>query len=223
VNTEPGIIGIKVGMTQLFKDDGTIATCTVVDAACRVVGMRTREKDGYTALILGIGERKDKHSSKAVRTAFAKKGQTVPRITKELRAPADYVAKFELGQELKVEEIFEEGQFVDVQGTSKGRGFTGVMRRYNFKGGKASHGVHEAYRHGGSIGTTTTPGRVMPGKKMAGQHGNQTVSVLNQKVAKVYAEKRLVLIEGAVPGANDGLVRVQRAVKKTKRRGGGGA
>jgi len=220
VNQQPGIIGTKVGMTQLFKDDGTMLACTVVAGGCRVVGKRTEEKDGYSALILGIGERKDKHTSKAQRTAFEKKGQKVPRHTQELRAPADYVAGFELGQELKVEEIFSEGQYVDVQSRSKGRGFAGVMRRHNFKGAKQSHGAHEWSRHGGSIGTTTTPGRVMPGKKMAGQHGNKTVSVLNQKVAKVIAEKQLVLIEGSVPGAPSSVVRVQGAIKKTIARGG---
>lgn len=215
MNEHPGIIGIKLGMTQLFQEDGTVLPCTVVQAGCRVVGKRTLEKDGYSAIIVGLGERKDKHTSKALRTAYQKAAeQKVPRYIKELRASAEDVAQFEIGQELKVEDIFEEGQHVDVQSKSKGRGFTGVMRRHNFAGSKASHGVHEWHRHGGSIGTNMTPGRVVPGRKMAGQHGNKVISVLNQKVAKVIADKQLVLIEGSVPGAKSSLVRVQGAVKK---------
>jgi large subunit ribosomal protein L3 len=218
MNTKPGIIGIKVGMTQLFLEDGTVVPCTVVAAGCKVVGKRTQERDGYDAVILGLGERKDKHTTKSVRTAFAKLEQKVPRHIREMRAPAEYVASLEIGQDLKVEELFEAGQHVDVQSKSKGHGFTGVMVRHNFKGQKASHGAHEWHRHGGSIGTNMTPGRVFPGRKMAGQHGNVTVSVLNQRVAKVIADKQLVLIEGNVPGAPSGIVRVQHAVKKRSKK-----
>ena len=214
MNQFPGIIGTKIGMTQVFQEDGTLVACTVVQAGCIVVGKRTEEKDGYSALIVGLGERKDKHTTKALRTAFAKNEQKTPRHVQELRVPADYAAGFELGQEIKVEDVFKEDQFVDVQATSKGRGFTGVMRRHNFAGAKASHGAHEWSRHGGSIGTTTTPGRVLPGKKMAGQHGNKVVSVLNQRVVKVIPEKKLVLIRGTIPGAKSSVVRVLGAVKK---------
>ncbi len=217
MNNKPGIWGRKLGMTQLFKDDGTVVPCTVVDAACTVVGKRTEDNDGYSALIVGLGERKAKHVSKAVLGSFQKVGQKPPRVVRELRSTPEQVGGCEIGQELKVDEIFEEGQFVDVQSKSKGRGFTGVMRRFNFAGAKASHGAHEAYRHGGSIGTTTTPGRVMPGQKMPGQHGNKVVSVLNQKIAKLLPEKKLILIEGTVPGAPDTVVRVQAAVKKRKK------
>lgn len=206
---------MKLGMTQLVKEDGEIVPCTVVQAGCVVVGKRTEERDGYSALVLGLGERKTKHTTKAQRTAFEKLGQKTPRHTRELRAPADYVAGFELGQVVKVEDTFSEGQLVDVQSRSKGRGFAGVMRKFNFRGAKSSHGAHEVYRHGGSIGTTTTPGRVLPGKKMPGQHGNKTCSVLNQRVAKVIPEKQLVLIEGSVPGSRNAVVRIQGAVKKS--------
>lgn len=214
MNKNPGVIGTKIGMTQLFLADGTLIPCTVVEANCRVVGKRTQEKDGYDALILGIGERKAKHLSKAVKTAYEKRGQTPARHVQELRLSAEDAAGYELGQELKIEDIFAEGQFVDVQARSKGRGFTGVMRRHNFAGAKASHGAHEWKRHGGSIGTTTTPGRVLPGTKMAGQHGNKTVSVLNQKIAKLIPEKKLILLHGTVPGARSGVVRIQGAIKK---------
>jgi large subunit ribosomal protein L3 len=214
MNEYPGIIGIKLGNTQLMKEDGTVIPCTVVQGGCYVVGKRTEEKDGYNALVLGIGERKPKHAAKAQRVAAEKAGAKLARHVREVRGTAEFVAGFELGQELKVEEIFSEGQRVDVQGQSKGSGFTGVMKRHNFAGAKASHGAHEWQRHGGSIGTTTTPGRVLPGKKMAGQHGNRVVSVLNQKIAKLVPEKQLVLIAGNVPGSKQSVVRVQGAVKK---------
>jgi len=214
MNQNLGIIGTKVGMTQHFKEDGTLVPCTVIQAGCRVVGKRTEEKDGYSAIILGLGEAKDKRLSKAVKTAYEKRGQKAPKITKEIRMSAEAVAGYELGDVLKVEEIFEVGQKVDVQAKSKGRGFTGVMVRHNFAGAKSSHGAHETYRHGGSIGMATTPGRVLPGKKMAGQHGNKIVSVLSQKIVHIDADNQLLLLDGSVPGAKTGVVRVQGAVKK---------
>ncbi len=214
MNKHPGIIGTKLGMTQLFLEDGNVASCTVIQGGCRVVGKRTQDKDGYDALILGLGERKAKHTSKAVRTAFEKLGQKPPRLVREIRATAEHVASCEIGQDVKLEEIFEEGQLVDVQSQSKGRGFSGVVRRYNMAGATSSHGAHEWTRHGGSIGTTTTPGRVLKGRKMPGQHGNKTRSVLNQKVVKIIPEKQLLLISGGVPGAPSSLVRVQGAVKR---------
>ncbi|MEZ4443431.1 MAG: 50S ribosomal protein L3 [Polyangiaceae bacterium] len=215
MNTHLGIIGTKLGMTQLFLENGELLPCTVVQAGCIVVGKRTQEKDGYDAIILGLGEAKEKRTSKAVRVAFEKVGQKAPRVTRELRLDAATVAGYEIGQAVKVEDVFEEGQLVDVQGRSKGAGFQGVMKRHNFKGAKSSHGAHEWKRHGGSIGTNTTPGRVLPGKKMAGQHGNRIVSVLNQRIAKVIPEKQLILIEGVVPGSKQSIVRVQGAVKKS--------
>ena len=214
VNKHPGIIGTKLGMAQVFTDDGTMLACTVVQGGCVVVGKRTEERDGYSALMLGLGERKRKHTSKAVATAFEKVGQKPPRQLRELRLSAEEVAGYELGQQVKVEDVFVEGQLVDVQATSKGRGFAGVMKRHNFAGSKASHGVHEWHRHGGSIGTNMTPGRVLPGIKMAGQLGNTTTTVLSQRVAKIDADKQLVFIEGSVPGAPSTLVRIQGAVKK---------
>ena len=235
MNKNPGILGRKVGMTQLFTEDGSLVPCTVIDASCVVVGKRTEAKDGYSAVVLGLGERRDKRTTKAMKTACEKAGPadghgiyqrqdrdpnashtavSVPQHLRELRLPAETVAGYTIGQELNLDELFEVGQRVDVQSRSKGRGFTGVMRRHNFAGAKASHGAHETKRHGGSIGTTTTPGRVWPGTKMAGQHGNKIVSVLNQKVAKVIADKKLLLIAGNVPGARNSIVRVQGAVKK---------
>jgi len=214
MNQYPGILGKKLGMTQLFLDDGTVVACTVVQAGCVVVDKRTMERDGYSALVLGLGERKEKHASKAVVAAFKKRGQTPKTHVREFRCSPEYAAGFEIGAELRVEDIFEPGQFIDVQGTSKGSGFSGVMKRWNFKGAKSSHGAHETQRHAGSIGMATTPGRVLKGHKMAGQRGNKTFSTLNLKVAKVIPEKQLVLIEGGVPGAPQGVVSVRGAIKK---------
>lgn len=214
MNTNPGIIGKKIGTTQIFDDKGEVIRCTVVQAGCVVVGKRTLEKDGYSALILGLGERKAKHTTKPLAVMYAKLGQTPKRVLRELRAAPEYVASFEVGQKLAVDQIFEVGQFVDTQGKTRGRGFSGVMRRWNFAGGVGSHGTHEYFRHGGSIGTNMTPGRTLPGLKMPGHYGDETVTMHNQRVAKLIVEDDLVLIAGAVPGAKNGLVTIRGAVKK---------
>lgn len=214
MNTNPGVIGRKLGMTQIFAEDGSVIPCTVVESRPVVVGKRTTEKDGYDALILGIGERKEKHTSKPLGGFFKKSGVAPRRTLRELRASADFVAKYDVGQEVSLTDVFQEGQFVDVQGISRGRGFTGVMRRHNFAGAVNTHGTHEYRRHGGSIGTNMTPGRTLPGVKMPGQHGNVTTSVLSQRVVKVIADQNLVLIRGGIPGSRNGLVLVRGAVKK---------
>lgn len=214
MNQNPGIIGTKVGMTQIFDDKGEVLRCTVVQAGCIVVGKRTLEKDGYSALILGLGTRKPQRTTKPIAGAFKKINQTPTRTIHELRASAEHVAKFEIGQKLAVDQIFEVGQFVDAQGTSRGRGFTGVVRRWGMAGGVQTHGTHEYRRHGGSIGTNMTPGRTLPGLKMPGHYGDTTTSALNLRVVKLLPDDDLVLIEGAVPGAKNGLVTVRGAVKK---------
>ncbi len=214
MNTNPGIIGRKLGMTQLVAADGTVTPCTVIEARAIVVAKRTQEKDGYDALVLGLGDVSEKHVNRPVGGLFKKNQVTPKRHLRELRCSAEYAATFELGQELGLGELFEVGQFVDVQATSKGRGFTGVMRRHNFKGAVRSHGAHEYKRHGGSIGSNMTPGRVFKGKLMPGQSGNATVSVLNQKVAGVIAEEGLILVRGGTPGARGAIVTVRGAVKK---------
>jgi len=214
VNTNLGIIGKKLGMTQLFSEDGTVVRCSVIESDLTVIGKRTKEKDGYDALIVGLGERKEKQTNKPLAGQYKKSGQTPKRFVRELRLAAEVVAKYEVGGKVKLDEVFEVGQFVDVQGTTRGRGFTGVMRRWSFAGAVSSHGSHEYKRHGGSIGTNMTPGRTLPGLKMPGQYGNETVSVLNLKVAKVMPEESLLLIEGGVPGARNTVVTVKGAVKK---------
>ena len=214
MNQYPGIIGRKLGTTQIFDEKGEVIRCTVVQSGAVVIGKRTQEKNGYDALIVGLGERKEKHTTKPVGGAFKKSGQTPKRIVRELRGAADWVAKYELGQTLPLGEIFQPGQHVDAQGTTRGRGFTGVMRRWNFAGNVNTHGTHEYRRHGGSIGTNMTPGRTLPGLKMGGQYGNETVTMHNLKVAKVIPEDNLLLIEGGIPGSKNGIVTIRGAVKK---------
>lgn len=231
MNTHLGLIGKKLGCTQIFGSDGNVSRVTVIEAGpCVVVRKRTVEKDGYVALQLAFGERRAKLVNKPLQGYYEKNGvaprtvknikgrdvQMFPRHMKELRLNAEDAAKFEVGQTLTVADLFKEGQFVDVTGITVGRGFSGVIRRHHFAGFVASHGTHEYFRHGGSIGTNMTPGRTMPGKKMPGQHGNKRSTMLNLKVAQVIPEQNLVLITGAVPGAREGIVTVRGAVKHGK-------
>lgn len=148
---------------------------------------------------------------------FKKAGSTPKRFVKELRCAPEFAAKWEIGQTLKLDEIFQPGQLVDARGTTRGRGFTGVVRRWGFAGAVTTHGTHEYRRHPGSIGTNMTPGRTLPNLKMGGQYGNETMSILNIKVARVDAEKNMLLLEGGVPGARNGFVLVRQAVKTKKK------
>jgi large subunit ribosomal protein L3 len=227
MNTHPGLVGKKLGCTQIFNDDGTVARVTVIEAGpCTVVRKRTMERDGYSALQLAFDERREKTVTKPMRGYFAKngvatrtvtrKGKDVPMLPKtlrELRLSPEAAAKFEVGQQVTVADVFKAGQFVDVSGTSRGRGFTGVMRRHNFSAFVSTHGTHEYQRHGGAIGTNMTPGRTLPGLRMPGQHGNKRTTTLNLKVARVIPEQNLVLIEGSVPGSRNGTVVVRGAIK----------
>ena len=219
MNTQPGVYGRKLGCTQIFDEDGSVKRVTVIEAGpITVLGKRTVEKDGYTALVLGFDERKEKHTTKPLAGYFKKANITPKRLVKELRCEPEFAAKWEVGQPLKLDEIFQPGQMVDARGTTRGRGFTGVMRRWNFAGaGSDTHGTHEYRRHGGSIGTNMTPGRTLPNLKMGGQYGNETVSILNVKLARVDAEKNLLMLEGGTPGAKNGIVLVRTAVKTRKK------
>ena len=218
MNTRPGIYGRKLGCTQIFQEDGTVTRVTVLEAGPVIVlGKRTPEKDGYTALVLGFEERKEKHTKKPAAGFFKKVGSTPKRVVRELRCEPDFASKWEVGNPLKLDEVFQPGQLVDARGTTRGRGFTGVVRRWNFAGAVSTHGTHEYRRHPGSIGTNMTPGRTLPNLKMGGQYGNETVSILNLKVARIDAEKHLLLLEGAVPGTRNGLVLVRQAAKTKKK------
>jgi large subunit ribosomal protein L3 len=216
MNTHPGLIGKKLGNTQIFENDGNVTRVTVIEVGpCTVVGKRTVEKDGYSALIMGFGEKREKSVNKPEAGRFAKIGVKPTQIIREFRMPPEEVAKLEIGAVLKPSDIFVEGQFVDVCGQTRGRGFTGVMRRWNFHGSATkTHGTHEYQRHGGSIGTNMTPGRTLPNLKMPGQYGNERVTVQNQKIARVMDDQMVLLIAGAVPGSKGGIVTVRGAIKK---------
>ena len=214
MNPNAGVLGRKVGMTQVIAEDGSVVPCSVIDARCVVKGKRTQERDGYDALVLGYGERKPSRTSKPLLGQYKGSDIKPPQVLREFRCDAETLARFEVGQQMKLDDLFVEGQFVDVCGISRGRGFSGVMRRHNFAGAGASHGAHEYKRHGGSIGTNMTPGRVLPGRKMPGQHGNKRTSVMNQPIVKVLAEKGLVLVRGGVPGARGAMVELRGARKK---------
>ncbi len=219
MNQNLGLIGKKLGNTQLFNSDGSVTRVTVIEAGpCIVLAKRTPERDGYSALQLGFGTKREKLVNKAQAEQYKKANVKPARIVRELRLPADVVAKYEVGQAINVGDVFTVGQVVDATGTSRGRGFTGVMVRWNFKGSAtATHGTHEYQRHGGSIGTNMTPGRTLPNVKMPGQYGNERVTMLNLRVAKVLPEKGLVLIEGGVPGPRNGIVLVRGAVKAQRK------
>jgi len=221
MNTKPGIIGKKLGMTHLYKDDGTLQRVTVLDmSAVAVVGKRTKEKDGYTALVFGVTDAKEKHLTKAEIGSFKKANAPMKRELRELRCSDDFAAKFEIGAPINLGELFQPGQKVDTQGRTRGRGFTGVVRRWSFAGFVQTHGTHEYRRHGGSIGTNMTPGRTLPNLKMPGHYGDETVSVLNLKVARVDADKGLLMIEGGIPGSKNALILVRHAVKERLRKAG---
>ena len=215
MNTNVGLIGKKLGNTQVFNEDGSVARVTVILVGpCRVLGKRTLDKDGYSAVILGFGEKREKLLTKAEAGYFKKIGQPPARTVREFRLSPEQVAKYEVGQQLKPSEYFEAGQKVDVTGVTRGRGFAGVMRRWNFRGSaKDTHGTHEYKRHGGSIGTNMTPGRTFLNLKMPGQYGNERQTTLNLVVAKVLDDENLLLIQGGVPGSKNGIVTVRRAVK----------
>lgn len=214
MNENHGLIGRKIGMIQVLEEDGTVIPCTVIQSNAVVLGKRTLDKDGYTALILGLGERKEKRTSKPLGGFFKKTGVSPKQVVQELRCTAAALDSQEVGQAFKLDGIFEQGQFVDVQSVSRGKGFAGVIKRHNFKGSPGSHGTHEYFRHPGSIGTNMTPGRVLPGRKLPGQMGNKITSVLNQKVVRIVAEENVILVRGGVPGGTGGTVVVRGAIKK---------
>lgn len=215
MNTNFGLLGQKLGNTQVFNEDGSVSRVTAIKVGpCLVLGKRTLEKDGYSALILGFGEKKDKQLTKAERGFFAKVAQTPSRVVREFRMPAEKIADLKVGQVIKPSEHFAVGQKVDVSGTSKGRGFAGVMKRWNFPGsGKDTHGTHEYKRHGGSIGTNMTPGRTLPNLKMPGQYGNKRSTKLNVKVERVFDDEQIILVKGGVPGSRNSIVTLRGAVK----------
>ncbi|WP_025133702.1 50S ribosomal protein L3 [Leucobacter sp. PH1c] len=207
-----GLLGTKLGMTQVWDEDGKVVPVTVIEVAPNVITqIRTPEVDGYNAVQIAAGAIDPRKVNKPTAGHFEKAGVTPRRHVTEVRT-AD-AAEYTLGQELTVDGTFEAGQKIDVVGTSKGKGFAGTMKRHNFKGVSASHGAHRNHRKPGSIGGAATPGRVFRGQKMAGRMGGDRVTVQNLTVQAIDAEKGLILVKGAVPGARGRLVFVRNAVK----------
>jgi len=206
----------KVGMTRIYDETGQVFPVTVLEAGPNpVVQKKTAQKDGYDALQLGFTERKRSRTPKALLGHFDKAQVAPQRHLHESRVTAEDATKWEVGQEVKVD-VFAKGQRIDVIGTSKGRGMAGVVKRHHFAVKKESHGTHEGFRLPGSIGPGTYPGHVIKGLRMPGHMGNEQVTTRNLVVARVDAERNLLLVRGAVPGPNDGLVRVRAAVAPRK-------
>lgn len=205
-----GLIGKKIGMTSIYDVNGKNIPCTVIEAGpCVVTQIRTQEKEGYDAIQLAFEEKKEKHTTKAERGHFAKAGITPKKVVAEFtRFEPDHQKQF--GDVLRVD-IFVEGEFIDVVGISKGKGFQGVVKRHHFSGvGEASHGQHNRLRAPGSVGASSWPSRVMKGLRMAGRMGGNRVKVINLQILKIILEKNLVLVKGAVPGANGSYVMIER-------------
>ena len=205
----PGLIGKKIGMTSVFGADGKNLPCTVIEAGpCVVTQIRTVEKDGYAAVQLAYDEISEKHASKALKGHFEKAGTTPKRKLVEFKA--DFAQELKLGDTLTVADVFSEVAFVDVVGTSKGKGFQGVVKRHGFAGvGGQTHGQHNRLRHPGSLGACSWPSRVFRGTRMAGHMGNQRVKVFNLEVIKVMPENNLIVVKGSVPGAKGSYVIVE--------------
>lgn len=207
-----GLIAQKVGMTRIFTEDGEHIPVTVLKVEeCQVVGQRTMERDGYTAIQLGAGRVKVKNVSQPMRGHFGKAKVEPKRRLAEFRVAEDGMV--DVGAEISVGH-FQPGQFVDVSGQSKGKGFAGAMKRHNFSGLRASHGVSISHRSHGSTGQCQDPGKVFKGKKMAGQMGDERVTVQNLRIVGTDGEKGLILVRGAVPGAKNGWVELRDAVKR---------
>ncbi|HNS78586.1 MAG TPA: 50S ribosomal protein L3, partial [Syntrophorhabdus sp.] len=210
-----GLLGKKLGMTQIFDDHGNAVPVTVIKTGpCKVIQKKTSLKEGYDALQLGFEEVQKIGRVNKPMTGHFKKASAAPvKFLKEFRVTPEDVNEREIGSEITVD-IFEPGEFVDVTGTSKGKGFAGVIRRHGFKGQPASRGTHEFFRHGGAIGQNMTPGRTFKGTKMPGHMGNRRVTVQSLKIVDVRGDTNILLVEGAIPGPTNGYVIVKKAVKK---------
>jgi large subunit ribosomal protein L3 len=209
----PGIIGKKIGMTSVFGPEGVNIACTVIEAGpCVVTQVKSDETDGYRAVQLSFGEKKEKNTTKAAIGHFKKANTTPKRAVVEFR---DFSKEFdgivELGKEIHVQDVFAEGEFVDAIGTSKGKGFQGVVKRHNFAGvGGQTHGQHNRLRAPGSMGNASFASRVPKGKRLAGRMGGDQVKLMNLQVVKIMPEQNLIIVSGAVPGAKNSTVILQK-------------
>ena len=210
-----GLLGRKIGMTQVFSETGERISVTAVTAGpCVVLTKRTVEKDGYTALQLGLDDKPLRLVSKPVLGALAKANLKPKRFVKEIRLVDGAGADLEVGKELQIADYFKPGDYVDVTGTTKGKGYQGVMKRHNMAGFRATHGVHEFFRHGGSIGCRLTPGRVHKGKRMSSHMGDVRRTLQNAIIVEVLADQQVLLISGGIPGGKNGYVVIRTAVKR---------
>lgn len=208
---EKAIIGRKVGMTQIFTDDGRVEPVTVIEAGpCYVTQIKTEATDGYNSVQIAFGDIKAKNVNKCQTGAFKKAGVEPKRVLKEFKY--NDISKFSLGQEIKAD-MFTEGDIVDVSGISKGHGFTGVIKRWNQQRLKMTHGVGPVHREVGSMGANSTPSRVFKGKKMPGHYGHEAVTVQNLRVMRVDADRNLILVKGAIPGPKKSIVTIKSAAK----------
>ena len=204
-----GLIGKKIGMTSVYNADGQALACTVIETGpCVVTQVRTVEKDGYEAVQLGFGEKKEKHTNKPELGHFKKAGTTPNRKLVEFK---EFQQGLNLGQTLTAADVFVEGDFVDVVGTAKGRGFQGVVKRHGFGGvGGQTHGQHNRQRHPGSIGACSFPSRVFKGLRMAGRMGGNRVKVQNLRVLRVLSDQNLLVVSGSIPGAKNSYVIIEK-------------
>jgi len=207
-----GIIGRKLGMTQIFHEDGSLVPVTVIEAGpCSVVQKKTKEKDGYNALQLGFLPKSAQRVNKPLSGHFKKAGISPYYYLKEFRVEEG--EGYEVGQEVNVN-LFKPGDIVDVTSLSKGKGFTGVIKRHGFHGSPGSHGTHEYFRHGGSIGSASYPHHTFKGLKMPGQHGNRKVTLQNIEVVDIKEDQNLILLKGGIPGSHNGWILIRNATKK---------
>ena len=204
----PGLIGKKIGMTSVFSADGKNVPCTVIEVGpCVVTQIKTVESDGYEAIQLGFEQKKDKHTTKPMAGHFSKAGVAPQRYLAEFKGFGEY----KLGDTITVDGLFAESDFVDIQGTSKGKGFQGVVKRHGFGGvGQSTHGQHNRQRKPGSIGACSYPAKVFKGMRMAGQMGNEKVTVQNLQVLKVIPEHNLLMIKGSIPGSKGSIVIIEK-------------
>ncbi|PIE36147.1 50S ribosomal protein L3 [candidate division KSB3 bacterium] len=213
-----GILGRKLGMTQMFDEDNNAIPVTVIEAGpCPVVQKKTVETDRYNAIQVGFLDQKRQRVNKPKLGHYDKANVPPKRYLREIRMTDEEIQTYEVGQELKVD-LFEAGDYVDVTGKTKGRGFTGVMKRWGFHGAATqTHGTHEYFRHGGSIGCSAWPAKVFKGRKMPGQKGNDRVTIQNLQVIDVRPEQNVILVKGSIPGPPNRLVLVKKAKKKSKK------
>jgi large subunit ribosomal protein L3 len=219
-----GLLGKKLGMTQVFAEDGESIPVTVIQTGpCHVIGTRTQERDGYSALVLGFDEKPLRLANKPELGAVKEAGLKPQRFIREIRLSAEDLGKYTVGQVLGPQDVFTDNIPIDVEGWSKGKGFQGVFKRHHMSGKPRTHGNHEYFRHGGSIGCRLTPQRVHKGKRMAGQRGNEKVTAQNLQLFRIMADENCILVRGSVPGASNDYVVVTKAATRTvyKRKGMG--